>query len=132
MNVGRVRLLLKSVIVLTWLLGSTWRCTFYWRFPVCGGDPYGLGDILEALLQLAAVGLSAVGLLWAVIGGVLSKAGRPAAMRLGAVSIAAALIGGLLIKASPCNSERFMSVRKFPLCKEGVGERPLPQEAPVQ
>ncbi len=56
--VGRIWVFLT---VLLCLASATWRCTFYWRIPVCKGDPYGLGDILEGLLYVGAFGSAALG-----------------------------------------------------------------------
>jgi len=56
--------LLVAMAVLLPIFALLYRSTLYWKIPVAPGDPYGLGDIIDAgfgLLVVAGSGLALIG-----------------------------------------------------------------------
>jgi len=85
------------------LISATWRCTLYWRLPVCKGDPYGLGDILEGLLYVGAIASVALGALAVTIAAIFRPAFRRRAFNvMGALALLLA-VTLVLQKKLPCH-----------------------------
>jgi hypothetical protein len=55
------------------LAGWLYRATLYWKIPVASGEPYGLGDVIELLINFVLLGSSALTLVVALVFAVVRR-----------------------------------------------------------
>lgn len=99
--VWRLWLTLTAIVCLTY---ATWRCTFYWRIPVCKGEPYGLADVLELFLYVGALATVSVGVLAATIAAIFKPGLRRNALKSVVGLVALLLVSCFAFHHMPCAS----------------------------